>query len=156
MRERFLAILVAIDLKTAGINSSLSEVGSANLADLLNSVDLNEKYNCEKIIEFSNDINSDTYKLTDYDGLSPLYNLVDKFRFELIEPLVREQNDDNAIGILNEFRRVETQYNELKSKLSSIIMEDKYNYPIQELINDAKSITELVKRYLTRGDDVNA
>ena len=153
MKENFLAILIAIDFKSNNLNYDLAEVGEATLADLLNSIGLNEKYDCVKIIEFFKEINSDDFRLKDYEGLTPLYNLVDKFRFDIAEPLFREANDDNAIAILSEFRKVETQYNELKSKLSSILMEDKYELPIRELISDAKSITEIAKRYLTRGDE---
>lgn len=156
MKENFLAILIAIDFKSNNFNYDLSDIGAPALADLLNSLGLNEKYNSEKIIEFFSEINSDDYRLRDYEGLSPLYNLVDKFRFDIMEPLIREQNDDNAIALLSEFRAVESKYNELKSKLSSILTEDKYEMPIRELINDAKVITEIVKRYFNRGDDTNA
>lgn len=156
MKENFLAILIAIDFKSNNFNQDLSDIGAPALADLLNSLGLNEKYNSERIIEFFSEINSDDYRLRDYEGLSPLYNLVDKFRFDIMEPLIREQNDDNAIALLSEFRAVETKYNELKSKLSSILTEDKYEMPIRKLINDAKAITEIVKRYFNRGDDENA
>lgn len=156
MKENFLAILIAIDFKSNNFNYDLSDIGAPALADLLNSLGLNEKYNSEKIIEFFGEINSDDYRLRDYEGLSPLYNLVDKFRFDIMEPLIREQNDDNAIALLSEFRAVETKYNELKSKLSSILTEDKYEIPIRELLNDAKAIAEIAKRYFNRGDDTNA
>ncbi len=156
MKEKFLAILIAINFKSSNLNLNLADIGNVDFADLLNAVGLNEKYKGDEILNFSSEINSDDYRLKDYEGLSPLYNLVDRFRFDIAEPLFREAKDDNAISILNEFHSVESKYNELKSKLSSILMEDKYELPIRELINDAKDITEIAKRYLTKGEDNNA
>lgn len=149
-KEKFLAILLAVQLRNSGITYDISEIDSVTFNELLESLNLDEVYNVDDIKSNYREINSNNTKVKDYEGLSPLYNLIDKYRIDIAEVICKEINDTDCNHLISEYRRLETEINEIKTKLTNILEEPKYMYPIEKFINHSKSLSEILIRYITR------
>lgn len=148
--NKLVPVIIMMRLRKAGVDKTLEDIGSATLSDLLNSVSLNNKYNVNELIEQCNEISGESFRPLDELGLSPIYNLADKYRFEIGTSLFAEENDSTATSLLNEYNKLNNELNAVKEKISQILAEDTYKVKIESIIDEANTIADIAIRYLKR------
>ena len=148
--SKLIPVVILLKMRKAGIQNKLSEVPTAILAELIDSLNLESNYNSDEIIKACDELSDESFRPLDEMGLSPLYNLIDKYRFEIGSELVKKADDDIAKDLLNEYNELNVKLNLVKEKLSNVLMEDRYHNIIEANISDANSIADIIIRYFKR------
>lgn len=158
---RFLVVAIEVTLRDNGITNGIKDIPVSRLAELLNAINLSDKYDAIEMNAISEAIDLDNDGLLkDGYGINPLVNKLERARFEygvsLIglngQNIVDENTDINptdtdAIRLVSQYYMIESKLNELREKITKLFDEDIYKAKINELNDDCDNIVEVIKRY---------
>lgn len=147
--NKYLATIIAINLKKAGSRLDLSLIPSSELSILFEHSNILERYNLDEVKTHLATMQDETsVEVLDGNGVNPLYNLLQRELVNIGRSIAEENEDYDILNLLRDLSIAEEKYNELRAKVTDVFREEEYKNIIEDYINDAKTIVDTAERYL--------